>query len=383
MAGRTPAKVEASSDGVADPPAGSAERILRQVAAWLLPGAAPVDPPSDPAQAALLVARATSTRLLGPLLAVVDAGSLELPDHLLERAVDGHRDSMLWCVQVESRLLEVSDWFHEAGGVDFLVVKGPAVAHLDEPEPSLRSFADLDLLVRAGDIDRALTALGEHGAVRRVPERRPGFDRRFGKSVGLKCPDDVELDVHRTLCVGAFGLRIPLDDLFAGTDSFDVGGEPFRAPRLVHRALHAAYHATIGAMAPDVRSLRDLAGYMTSPDISVAEVVDEARRWRGETILASAVAATVATFSFDAPAWQEWVEQTTPDPREVALIRRYDMASRWPIDTAMVREMRWSDRAAFTRAVVFPSPDVLSDRGLTPLQRARTGLARLWRDVRR
>jgi hypothetical protein len=51
----------------------------------------------------------------------------------------------------------------QAGGVDFLVLKGPVVAHTVYPDPYLRDFSDLDLLVRAGDEDRMDDALYEFG----------------------------------------------------------------------------------------------------------------------------------------------------------------------------------------------------------------------------
>lgn len=382
MAGRSAAPQAGRSADLVDLAPGSAERILRQVAGWLFPGAEVIDAPAGLPEAELLVGLATSTRLLGPLLAAVEAGALDLPDHLAERAIDGHRESMLWCVQVEARMLEVADWFTQTGGVEYLVIKGPAVAHLDEPDPSLRSFADLDLLVHGRDMDRALASLVAHGAARRLPERRAGFDRRFGKSVGLTGPDQIELDVHRTLCAGALGLRIPLDDLFDRPDSFEVGAQRFAAPRLVHRALHAAYHATVGNTLPPLRTQRDLAGYLTHPDLPVEVVVAEARSWGGESVLAEAVRTTTATLGLAIPAWRDWINGYRPDPGDVDLIARSRVDAPWLIDVPMLAEMGWSDRVAFTTAVAFPSKAVLEERGVTRTARVRSGLTAIGQQVR-
>lgn len=80
-------------------------------------------------------------------------------DEQLELAVAGHQDSMRWLLHLEIRLLEVADWFADVGGIELRVLKGPAVAHLDEVDPALRSFSDLDLLIAAADMDRGIAAL--------------------------------------------------------------------------------------------------------------------------------------------------------------------------------------------------------------------------------
>lgn len=363
-------------------PRGSAERVLRQISSWLLPGAEGIDPLADEAQAQLLVGLAASTRLLGPLLVALDAGALELSAEVVELAVAGHEDSMRWCMQLEMRLLEVMEWFEAAGGVEFLVIKGPAVAHLDEVDPSLRSFADIDLLIRASDMDLALETLVDHGAVRRVPQRRRGFDRRFVKSVGLVCGDLVELDVHRTLCGGAHGLRIPLDDLFCHPDSFDLGGRTVAAPRRVHRALHAAYHAVVGSEVPALRTLRDLADYLTSPDLPPEVLAAAAVGWRGEAVLAEALRATFDTLSFDAPAWHDWLQANPADPKELAIIASTQRESALPVAWSTVRELSWPDRSRFLWAVAFPSAEVLQDRGLTRRARVVAGVKRASPDLR-
>lgn len=117
-------------------------------------------------------------------------------------------------------------------------------------------------------MDRAIAALQAGDAVRRIPERRPGFDRRFAKGVGMACGDLVEIDVHRTLCGGALGYRIPVDRPFAEPGRFTIGGTSV----LTHPAL--------------------------TPDGLSAE----ARRWGGEAVLAEAVRTALSELTFDAPA---------------------------------------------------------------------------------
>ena len=321
----------------------------------------------------MLVGLATSEGLLGPLLAALPPDAHDLRERVLGR----HGSTMAWCLMLEQRLLDIDDWYSEAGGIRYLVLKGPSVAHLDEEDPSMRSFADLDLLIDAADIDRALTVLQRHGAQRRIPEHHRGFDRRFAKGVGLTCGDGIEIDTHRTLCVGALGARIPLDGLFAHPDHFEVGGRSFAALSLPHRALHAAYHAVIGTSARQLRTLRDLAGFLTRLDPS--ELLTEAGRWRGETVLHAAVSQTFDALTFDAPQWRDWVDAFEPAPDDVALIARSLHGSPNPLDVPFLRELRWRDRPAYLWGVATPSKETLQSRGQTPWTRLRDGVANLRR----
>lgn len=361
---RLPAAAEARPHA-AGVDAGSVDGVLAQVAGWLLPGAPPIAPLTTPTEADLLVDRATTLRLLGPLLAAVDAGALELAPSLVERVVARHEDSLLWCLHLEVRLLEIRRQLDDAG-VPFLLTKGAAVARLDEVDPSLRSFVDLDLLVPGADIDRAIDVLAAHGARRAYLERRPGFDRRFVKSVTLTCPDDVEIDVHRTLCDGTHGFRIPVERLHAEATTFGVGGEEVRTLSRVHRALHAAYHGVLGSATPPLRTVRDVAAYIAAPDLPPEVLAAEAAEWRGEAVLAEAVRAAFETFDLDAPRWREWLADVVVDRREADIVarQRVESGSFGRAKLTALRELGWSDRLAYATAVALPTTAHLRSRGV-------------------
>lgn len=341
--------------------------VLCQVAAWTLPGSGPIDTPSTEDAALALVERATQARLLGPLLLAVDSGTLVLTGKAVEVLVERHREAQMWCLRLEVRLLEVRSWFAEAGGVEHLVLKGSAVAHLDELDPSLRSFGDLDLLVAGADLDRAVEVLTARGATRPWAERRPGYDRRFAKSVTMTCPDGVELDLHRSLADGVHGFRIPLGRLFADPDFFDLGGDRVPALPPVHRLLHAAYHAVLGSPSPRLMSLRDLAGYLDRPSLGPELVVPEVKRWRGEAVLAPAVGLVVDTLGPVPLPWQAWADSVAVDNAEAAVVDRQrregSALGRGKLDA--LRELRTRrDRAAYALALAVPSSAHLRSRGL-------------------
>lgn len=211
-----------------------------------------------------------------------------------------------------------------------------------------------------------MAALERDGSTRPWAERRPGFDRRFAKSVTLTHPQGIELDLHRSLCDGAHGFRIPLDRLFADQESFALGGHGFAALSAPHRLLHAAYHAVLGSPVPRLMSLRDLGGYLTRSDLRVYDVVAEAGRWRGEAVLAVAVHETLDTLGIDAPAWQLWAEGVRVDAREQAIVDRQRVEGSTPGRAKLdgLVELAPAERLAYLFALAVPSAAHLRSRDL-------------------
>ena len=337
---------------------GDAAEVLRQVAVWLVPGAGEVDPLSNPDQAEVLVELARSHKLTGPLLVAVDAGALHLPADQVQRLVDEHEKAMLWCMRLETALLDVAEVFERGGVSEFRVLKGGAAAHLDEPDPSLRFTSDLDLLVRSRDFDAAVSALMGSGATRTHVERRPGFDHRFAKGLPLKRQNDrVTVDLHRTLVQGPFAVRTDPDRLFDDPEPFEVGGQRFLALPAWGRVLNSAYHAAVNGPIAPLRNLRDLAQYLSRPDLEPEVVAAEAARWRGEAVLERAVRLTLESLPVEIPVWEQWLESVEVDPADRALLLRGHRPSRWPVQWATLREMPLRDRAAYLFALAVPSAE--------------------------
>lgn len=311
-----------------------------------------------------LVRTAEAERLLGPLYDASINGVIELTDAAQELLVERLKATMAWCLHLETRLLELRAEFAAAGGVDTLLLKGSAIAYLDEDDPVLRSSSDVDLLVRGEHMDRAVEVLERLGATRPWPQRRSGFDRRFAKSVTMTMADGVEVDLHRSLCDGVHGHRIPLEQLFANAEELTIGGEQVGALCRTHRMLHAAYHAMLGSSSPRLLSLRDLAGYLAAPDLGPECVVPIARQWQGEAVLHLAVRTTLGSLAVWAPAWDAWVRTTEVDSNERAIIDRQQREGssfgRAKLD--LWRELGLRDQAAYARALLWPSTEHLSAR---------------------
>lgn len=325
-----------------------------------------VDPAGDPQVSRALVAAAAGAGLTGALLDAVRSEAVELSAASQDDLVRTHRSKLAWCLRLERRLVLAAQWFEDAGGIDFLVVKGPAIAHLDEHDPSSRTFSDVDLLVGSAHLERSLKELEARGAVRPYVERRPRFDRRFAKSVTVTFPDGMEFDVHRSLCDGVHGFRIPLDRLFEDPDRFRLAGHDLAALAPVHRVLHAAYHAVLGSPRPRLMSLRDALGYLVRSDLQVADVVAEARAWRGEAVLAAAVEEVRCSFGWLPEPWRAWSEQVEVPGRETRIIaqQKREGSSFGPAKVSALMELPWPDRASYALGVAVPSRAHLRSRDL-------------------
>lgn len=350
--------------------------LSRAVAAHGLAGSLvefPDTPPADIIWSALL-ARCNSQRINGHLLQAVLDGALPATDTQIEQAHDAHLAAMTGVLRVEHTLLEVAEQLTSAG-VDFRVLKGSGVARLDYPDPSLRQFCDVDLLVQSEQFDLAVATLVASGNIRRFAEPRPGFDRRFSKGTSFITPSKCEIDLHRTFVMGPFGLRVRLDDLWETSTAFDVGGVKMQALGNEERFLHACYHAALGDAEPRLVPQRDVAEMLLFGTLDISRVREVMARWKGDAVIARAVRTTWETLRLaDAVALSTWALRYTPDDRDRKALEVYtshhnNYAAKSFEALRAIPRLR--DRAAFIRALTFPQRSYLQDRQRGVLARWR------------
>ena len=76
------------------------------------------------------------------------------------------------------------------------------MARLDYPDPGMRTFEDIDLLVPEAGIKRAVSALGLVGYHRLTPPVQRNAVRQVASPVTLVSESQLEVDLHRTLLAG-------------------------------------------------------------------------------------------------------------------------------------------------------------------------------------
>lgn len=321
---------------------------------------------------------ARSNRLTGLLCAAVEDGSLPATHEQMSQARLLQVSAMVWVMRLEHELLAVVDLL-TASGVDVRVLKGSAVAHLDYPDPALRSFIDLDVLVRSEQIDRADEILTGAGFLRRYPQPRPGFDRRFSKGTTFLSPAGYELDLHRIFVQGPWGLLMGLDDLWDDGEEFEVAGRTLRALSRPTRFMHACYHAALGDWPPRLSSLRDVAQMLLVTGQDDITVRDLAARWRANAVLATAVSDAWSLLGIDeSSATSVWAQSYLPKGRDEARLAVYRYGHRTSTAQAVSSLSAISglrDKAAFIRALVLPEAHYIHGRHSSAIARFRYGLA--------
>ena len=176
----------------------------------------------------------------------------------------------------------------DAAGVTWRLTKGPALAHLDYPDPALRPFGDVDVVVHPASWVPALDALVAAGGRREAAELAPGFDARFGKGATITTAEELEVDLHRRLAIGRFGVRLPTEALFTDVEIVTLGGRAVPALDGSSRLLHACYHAALGGFR-HLRAHRDVAQLLLVTGVDWRSTVAVAERFRVAAVVARAI----------------------------------------------------------------------------------------------
>lgn len=228
---------------------------------------------------AVALGRIQQEQLTGLAVAGVEAGELSIDESQREELWTAHREAMARVIALERRLIEFGNAL-ESNGIEFIVLKGPALAHGFYADPAHRGFRDIDVLVHTRDLTRAAELLGGLGFARDLPEPREGFDVRYGKAICHTDDDGLQVDLHRSLVVGPFGVWIRSEELFEGTVEFPLGGRSFR--RLGDEALflHACVHAALGWRPPLLMPLRDVVATAGSGSVDWRLVAALGARWK-------------------------------------------------------------------------------------------------------
>jgi hypothetical protein len=337
--------------------------VARQVAAFALPGVAgvpdPVAVPSEDWPTAQLRLRLDG--LVGMAVAGYEAGWLRLSEDQVTPLLDLHQGDMAWALHVERELLTLSRAFQEAD-VELVVLKGPAAAHTFYPDPSWRSFGDLDLMVRSRDWERTCRLLAERGLKRHLPELRAGFDRRFGKEAIHRTGRGLEVDLHRLLDLGPFGLWMDPDELLDRAVPFSLGGRRFLRLDDTAALLHACIHATL-QRDRFLSKLRDVAQIAYKGRIQWEVLEDWAGRWKQAAVIRRAFELV-----------EEHLGMPPPDGARPCLVRMISRGERRALDAYTTdRRARGGiylssvqaipglrDKAAFVRALLLPSREFLA-----------------------
>jgi hypothetical protein len=190
-------------------------------------------------------------------------------------------------------------------GLDLIVLKGPVLADRVYPQPALRPFSDLDLLVRADDRFRADAVLRAHGLRRVADDHSWEFDLAWDGATLYETPDGVRVDLHWALLTeprfawspdetGVWERSVPV--MIGETMARGLG----REDHLLYLAAHlAVHHALTGLLHVwDVALLLERELHALDWEIVVAR----AASWRVSHALYFVLHAVRRTFAAPVPA---------------------------------------------------------------------------------
>ena len=249
----------------------------------------------DDAMAAIAAAR--HDRITGMLAWAVEAGAVALPDGQRAQLDASWRQELATCVALEALIVRTSTML-EGAGVRHLVTKGAAVAHLDYPDPAIRTFGDVDLVIHPDEWHAGVDALIGSGFSRVAPALPFDFDHRYGKGATLLAPSGQELDLHRRFAIGRFGVTSVMEDAFENATTINLAARTIPVPSLEVRLLHACYHASLGGFRR-LRAFTDVARLATRPGIDLAATYTLARAWRAEAVVIAAIRETWRRLGLD------------------------------------------------------------------------------------
>ncbi len=330
-----------------------------------------------------LVATAEKDRLVDHLASAAASGHLALTDAQHRELAQREERWQAHALAMERLLLRVADHL-ESDGVELRVIKGPALAHTVYPEPALRTFGDVDIVVPAAQLGPARRSLVHHlGGDDPLPELRPGFDAEFGKDVLVRV-GSAEIDVHRTLAAGPFGLRVPVAELMDDPVAFELGGRRLQTLGPAATYLQTCYNAALGDVPPRLASLRDVAqlDLVTRPD--PAAVADLTSRWGAAAVVHHAVGCAWSTLGLGPTELSRWAASLTVTDRDRRLLAASTSAGRSYTRqlAALATIPGVGAKGRYLRAIVSPSPEYLAARGWSTGGHLRRA-ARVLRTARR
>jgi len=201
---------------------------------------------SDSVDWSQLLILAEEHGLLGHL--AVQLGALEkdlVPAEVRAKLVERHRTQVFSTLQLTAELFHVLDLF-AAKGIAALVVKGPVLAMHAYGDPMMRSYGDLDLLVRQRDIGLATKCLQSADFVPTVSVTAINTRKIPGQYLFSKPNANLLVELHNDFTLRYFPRPLPLETLFARSTFVTVDNRGVPAltveDELVYFCVHGATH---------------------------------------------------------------------------------------------------------------------------------------------
>jgi hypothetical protein len=168
-----------------------------------------------------------------------------VPVEIRKALLEHHRAQVFATLRMTGELFRLLDLF-AAQDILALVVKGPVLAMQAYADPTIRSYGDLDLLVRQPDIRRATESLLVAGYQAAVPLSAIDAGKIPGQYLFSKSDASLLVELHNDFTLRYFPRPLPLDKFFERHILVRLDGHEAPAltveDHLVYICVHGATH---------------------------------------------------------------------------------------------------------------------------------------------
>ena len=184
------------------------------------------------------------------MLGIVAARLLEhnydrVPSVVRERLQTRLRAQHLFTLSMTAELFRALEDF-ESAGIEALLVKGPLISVLAYGDPAIRSYVDLDLIVRHRDILSATQHLIAMGFAAKVPESAIKAGKVPGEYVFRRPGTQYVIELHTERTLRYYPRFMPIEDLYARQARVPIDGRDVPVlsleDELVSNCIHGAKH---------------------------------------------------------------------------------------------------------------------------------------------
>ncbi len=169
-------------------------------------------------------------------------------------------------------------------GVEAILLKGADIRHRLYDDPVCRPMGDLDILISPADLEKARTALLEHGyaMMPRDNDLRPDFSARFGwvASFRPRAGGSLFTDVHWGIQEAGTFYRLPYGPLRARATARDLDGVPALVLAPEHVLMHLCLHTFDELENATLLKLSDLQRALSRFPLDWDLFLDDAARFR-------------------------------------------------------------------------------------------------------
>ena len=130
-----------------------------------------------------------------------------------QELADRRRAQTFFTLKLTAELFHILSRF-DSEGIGALVVKGPVLAAQAYGDPAMRSYGDLDLLVRQKDVRRATELMTASGFTPAVPLRAIDAGKIPGQYLFSKAESKLIVELHNDRTLRYFPRQLPIEEWF-------------------------------------------------------------------------------------------------------------------------------------------------------------------------